>query len=284
MKEDSPSFTAIRPALLRAAHQLLDDDPKILVDPVAVGLVEGSSETELLAQSDDLQQPLLARLRSLFVLRSRFAEDALEEAVNACVRQYVILGAGLDTFAYRQPSWASSLRIFEVDHPTTQRWKRARLIEANVALPSNLEFCAVDFEQSSLGAALAATSLDFKVPTFFSWLGVTQYITDDAIDATFRFVRSFPRRSEMVFTSVPPDHLLDQEEVDFVKAIMARNASHGEPWISRFDPCELTERLLHLGFSHAFHLSSDQADARYFAGRRDALRVTKIEQLIRATV
>ncbi len=158
------------------------------------------------------------------------------------------------------------------------------MVEANVASPGNVEFCGIDFEKSSLAQALAATSLEFEVPTFFSWLGVTQYINDEAIDATLGFVRSFPPRSEMIFTFVPPDDLLDQEEIVFAHASMERNAARGEPWISRFDPRELTRRLLGFGFSRAFHLSPDEAGARYFAGRHDTLRAPKLEQLMRVTV
>src|SRR5262244_3851139 len=120
MAERQASKTAIAPAVIRAAHQILDAHPKILDDPVAIGLVEGSSAAEIRAQAPDLQQPLKRLVRSSFVVRSRFAEDQLAEAVRAGVQQYVLLGAGLDTFAYRQPAWAQPLRIIEVDHPASQ--------------------------------------------------------------------------------------------------------------------------------------------------------------------
>jgi methyltransferase (TIGR00027 family) len=124
MQERQASWTAIYTAIFRAAHQLLDATPKILDDPVAVGLVEGASEADIRAQAADFQQPLQRLARSLFVVRSRFAEDQLAEAVKAGVGQYVILGAGLDTFAYRQPAWALTLQVIEVDHPAFQTLKR----------------------------------------------------------------------------------------------------------------------------------------------------------------
>src|SRR5262252_5671523 len=140
MDEERPSFTAEGAAVMRAIHQTLDSEPKILDDPICVRLVDSQSDIyksrlELLAL---LPAPSRLQLKATFVMRSRFAEDCLAQSIGNGVRQYVLLGAGLDTFAYRQPPWASSLRIFEVDYPATQRWKRRRLSESGISVPSNL--------------------------------------------------------------------------------------------------------------------------------------------------
>jgi methyltransferase (TIGR00027 family) len=158
-------------SMLRAVHQVLDADPKILDDPLAVGLVEGSSREEILAAPPGFLPPVW--FRSIFVLRSRYTEDSLGEAVANGIGQYVLLGAGMDTFAYRQPSWAARLRIFEIDHPESQKVKREHLVKRGIAVPANVEFCPIDFENSSLVEGLATSSLDHRAPTFFSWLGVT---------------------------------------------------------------------------------------------------------------
>ena len=150
MEEGKPSQTAIAPAVLRAAHQILDQKPRILDDPIAVGLVEGSDREQILEQATALNSRQMKSWRSLFVMRSRYAEDCLKEAAEKGVRQFVILGAGLDTFAYRQPEWATTFKIFEVDHPNTQGWKRERLKTASVAIPSNVVFVPCDFEKTDL--------------------------------------------------------------------------------------------------------------------------------------
>jgi methyltransferase (TIGR00027 family) len=167
---------------MRVLHQMFDDEPKILEHPIAVRLVDKQSTFFKLNQELLEHLPVATRLRfkSAFVIRSRYAEDCLAESLSNGVRQYVVLGAGLDTFAYRQPSWADSLRIFEVDHPATQRWKRRRLAEAGISVPRNVTLVPVDFEKISLAAGLTQAGLDFATPTFFSLLGVSQYLGEEA--------------------------------------------------------------------------------------------------------
>jgi methyltransferase (TIGR00027 family) len=283
MKEDAPSFTAVFAAWLRAAHQVLDDDPKILADPLAVGLVEGSSEDELLANSEDLHSPGMKGLRSALVLRSRYAEDALAESATS-IGQYVILGAGLDSFAYRQPPWARHLRIFEVDHPATQRWKRERLAEVGIELPPNLVFCPIDFEHSSLAEGLGDVSFNRETPTFFSWLGVTQYLTNRSIDQTLGHVASLPPPTQIVFTFLLPDGAIGASDAADVATASSIAAARGEPWITRIEPQSLSERLRGLGFSAALHLTPALAKDRYYSGRTDELPVPVIEQLMLARV
>src|SRR5271167_3788406 len=144
MRAAKPSRTAQRVAIRRAAHQLLDD-PKVFDDPLAVALADGESE-----RPPDAQQPYSRALRAFIAVRSRYAEDQLGRAVERGVRQYVVLGAGLDTFAYRNPFRSAGLHVFEVDHPATQEWKREQLREAGIAIPGEMKFAAVDFETQAL--------------------------------------------------------------------------------------------------------------------------------------
>ena len=283
MRDDASSLSAVIPALLRAAHQIFDARPLIFDDPVAVGLVERSTEREILMNAELLQSSAMKRQRSAFILRSRYAEDCLAEVAEH-VGQYVILGAGLDTFAYRQPAWAKRLRIFEVDHPATQRWKEERLAKAGLWMPPNLTLAPIDFERASLRRTLDEVKLDTDVPTFFSWLGVTQYLTDSAIERTLEYVASFPRSSQIVITVAVPEDMLAPGAAQVAALNAATAAERGEPWINRLSPSALSERLKHLGFSSAFHLTPDEAEKRYFAGRSDDLRVPVIEQLLLATV
>jgi methyltransferase (TIGR00027 family) len=200
------------------------------------------------------------------------------------VRQYVLLGAGLDTFAYRQPAWASSLRIFEVDHPGSQLWKRERLGEAKVGVPANLTFVPVDFERASPRQGLSAAAFDFGAATFLSWLGVTQYLTLEAIEQTLGFVLSLPRGSEIAFEFIVPGDLLPADEAAVFEALAARAADIGEPWLTRFRPHELRTKLLAMGFCEVIHLSPQEANDRYFRGRRDGLAAWSAAQMIRAIV
>jgi methyltransferase (TIGR00027 family) len=280
---DAPSLTAVLPALLRAAHQVFDARPLILDDPVAVGLVERSTEREILANAELLQTSAMKRLRSSFVLRSRYAEDCLAEVAEH-VGQYVILGAGFDTFAYRQPAWAKRLRIFEVDHPATQRGKEERLAKADVWVPPNLSFVPIDFERASLRRSLDEAKLDTDVPTVFSWLGVTQYLTDVAIDRTLEYVASFPRSSRIVITVAVPEEMLTPGAAKGAVFNAAASAERGVPWINRLSPRLLSDHLQRLGYSSSCHLTPDEAEKRYYAGRTDDLRVPVIEQLLLGTV
>ena len=284
MIEGQPSRTAIRCTVLRAAHQVLDGDPKVLRDPIAVGLVEGSREKELRSDAQTLQGPTFRAIRAVLIMRSRYVEDLLESEAAAGIRQFVILGAGLDTFAYRQPAWAGTLALFEVDHPATQEWKRAVLKQARITQPSNLRFCPVDFETTALPEALKATGFNFQSPAVFSWLGVTQYLTQTAIDSTLRFILSLPPGSSIVFTFVLPDSSLDPSDVPLLATAVEIASAGGEPFITRFEPTTLRARLASMGFSEAVHFSSESANESYFLARPDGLRTPSWEHLIWATV
>lgn len=282
MERRRASTTMVQTAILRAAHQVLDDDPKILDDPLAVGLVEGSSKDEILAAPLGPWPP--PWFRAIFVLRSRYTEDSLEQAVSAGVAQYVLLGAGMDTFAYRQPSWARKLRIIEIDHPESQAFKRERLLQRGIAIPDNVEFCPIDFERESLAKGLVKSSLDSIAPAFFSWLGVTQYLTGEAIDTTLRLVLAMPPRSELLTEYITPPDSWAGDELDFMRKVPQLASELGEPWLTYFTPDEIAEHLRGLGFSRVAHLSLDEATSRYFINRRDGLRPPESMRLLRAFV
>jgi methyltransferase (TIGR00027 family) len=282
MAPSQRSRTIEIPAIMRALHQTIDDDPKILTDPIAIRLIDADDDRQWLAPL--LDHPFAKQWRAGFALRARYAEDCLAERVQPGTHQYVILGAGLDTFAYRQPPWGASLRIFEVDQPATQQWKRDRLQAANIAIPSNLTFVPIDFERASIPEALRATDFAFDAATLCSWMGVTQYLTRDALDATFRFVLSLPPSSEIVFSFILPQEALSGVEAEALVIAAQRAAEVGEPWLTRLCGDELAVRLRSMGFSHTIHLTPAQARERYFGNRRDGLKERRGEQLMRAIV
>ena len=254
MQASVPSRTAEAVAAARAAHQLLDD-PRLFDDPLAVR-ISGVDERVLRANDD----PTRKTRRTYFAARSRFAEDALRAALEGGVCQYVILGAGLDTFAYRNSDQA--LRIFEVDQQSTQDWKRQRLATVSIAIPSNVMFVPADFERASLGHALTAAGFDPAKPSFFSWLGVTVYISRDAVFSTLSYVASV--RGEIVFDyGEPPTALKPEQRVAF-EAMAKRVQDLGERWITYFAPVALHAELNRVGFDVVEDLASSDIALRYF--------------------
>ena len=296
MEEGRPSATAIGAAIVRAAHLLLDDDPKIFQDPLALSLSGAESEAALHATYEARQaawarrstpehaQALARYSRADMTMRQRYTEEALGQALERGVAQYVILGAGLDSFAYRRRDLGAVVRVFEVDHPATQQWKRARLRELHIALPSNLTFVPLDFEQHTLAEGLHAGSHRPELPTFVSWLGVTMYLTDAAVFETLRYVASLAPGSEIVFQYVVPEALLNDEGRQVLASIQANVASRGEPLVRVFEPTTLAARVKALGFTQVWDFGPEEADAHYCAGRTDGLRTPPHSHLIKARV
>ena len=280
MDDYSPSQTAIGTARIRAAHQILDDDPKVLDDPIAVGLVPGSQSEDVLANEAQFEAAALRAIRAILVMRSRYVEDLLGDLAEKGLRQYVILGAGLDTFAYRQPAWAQGLTVIEVDHPATQSWKRSVLQERGVSLPRNLEFCPVDFERMSLNDGLQLSSFDRRHAALFSWLGVTQYLTDEAVSSTLRYICSLSRGSSIVFSFVLPDEQLQGEDKELRLFAAEVAASRGEPFLTHFEPQVLRNQLEGMGYSRVVHFTPEAANTRYFANRGDGLQAPGYEHLM----
>jgi len=278
------SRTALGVAALRAVHRLVDGEPKILDDPIAARLLDADVLQQIQANPARVHEPLARGLRSHVVLRSRYAEERMAQAAQRGVRQCVILGAGFDTFAYRQPDWARSLRIYEVDHRATQEEKRQRLQSAGIPIPANLEFVAIDFESISLREGLRSSSLDFSRPAFFSCLGVLVYLTREAANAVFQLVATFPASSEFVFTFSTTDSSLSGHEAAG-RASLARSAGAlGEPWQTHFEPDALLRDLGALGFSPIDFLSPEAADRTYFQGRNDGLRAPRRGSICAAQV
>jgi methyltransferase (TIGR00027 family) len=268
---DAPSHTAYRVAVSRAAHQLLDE-PHVLEDPIALAIVGAAAVAAIRAAPLRYRLPPARYLRAFLVARSRVAEEALAHAVRRGVRQYVVLGAGLDTFAYRNPYPADGLTVFEVDHPATQAWKRGQLETAGIALPPSLRFVAVDFETQQLGEPLAGAGLRAEEPAFFSWLGVSMYLTRAAIGATLGYVAGLPRGSGIVFDyAVPPAGLSPVRRL-VVHALLKRVAAAGEPWKTFFEPRALAAELRALGLTELEDLGPEELNARFFAERSDGLR------------
>jgi methyltransferase (TIGR00027 family) len=248
MHESQPSQTAERAAVLRAAHRRLDPPP-ILDDPLAGRLVGAARIAEMRANRASHDPMVLQRLRASIAIRSRYAEDCLREAVAHGVRQYVILGAGLDSFAYRCELPAEALRVFEVDHPATQAWKRERLAAAGIAEPARVAFVPCDFERQQLRAALVAGGVDLSRPLFVSWLGVTMYLERAAVLATLRVVAGCAPGSEIVFEYVRPIDQLPPLAAAAIEGLQTRAAAVGEPWRSAFDPAELAKDLAAVGLT-----------------------------------
>lgn len=269
MNSEQPSITAMRAAKSRAKHQLLDT-PLIFEDPLSLQILGGENgDLRLQSMSDGA----LARgFRAALVARSRIAEDELHDAVKRGVRQYVVLGAGLDTFAYRNPYPATVLQVFEVDHPATQRWKRRLLADASIEIPSNLRFVEVDFETQSLHERLHSAGFNFEKPTQFSWLGVTMYLTPAAIFQTLRMIASNVPDAGIVFDYVPGYASRDILGKLFLRILTRRFTKLGEPWTGLLDPAMLIAELGAMGFSYVHDTSVEALNDRFFKGRRDGLR------------
>ena len=279
MLPGQPSRTLLVPAVARAAHQLFDA-PLILDDPLAVGLVPQTSRETLLATAEEHRTEAARLSRSLFAVRSRFAEDRLAAAVSRGVRQYVMLGAGIETFPWRQRDLVKVLRIFFSDHPATLSWAKNVFRERGLAVPANLLFVPCDLEQRQIGQHLAGAGLAIGLPTFVSILGVLQFLTAQTIDALFAFFASLPAGSEAVFSFVIPDDELGGLDLNEIRSSMARGSHMGEPWLTRRRPADMLIHLRSFGYRQIFHLAPEEAQRRYFSARSDRLAAPLRDQLI----
>ncbi|HXY98225.1 MAG TPA: class I SAM-dependent methyltransferase [Steroidobacteraceae bacterium] len=279
--KDQPSLTAWRVALSRAAHQVLDRPP-VLDDPIALAIVGERGVAQIRVAALRYNLPPARYLRAFLVARSRVAEEALADSVRRGVRQYVVLGAGLDTFAHRNPFPAAELRVFEVDHPATQAWKRRQLAAASLAPPESLTFVPVDFESQALPERLESAGFRAGEPAFFSWLGVTMYLERATVLGTLAFVARLPEGSGVVFDYAVPPATLGPVRRMLQRALMRRVAVAGEPWKSFFDPRELADELRALGFRQLEDLGPEALNARYFGERADALRVGGLGRVMSA--
>jgi len=277
MQDQTASKTALATAYMRAAHQLLDDKPLLLSDPVALPLLGAHAAETIRGALARHQSPGGKALRAHVVLRARFTEDRLEEAAAKGVTRYIMIGAGFDSFALRQPSWAGTLKIVEVDHPATQSAKRERLAKAGLSEPENLIFAPADFEREELGEVLARCAIGPGEPAFFSWLGVTMYLEEAAIDTTLRAIAAFAPGSELTLTFTQP---LDETS----STLAAVTSDLGEPFVSFFTPEEIEAKLRHTGFSGIDFLTPEKAEALYFTTLRNDLPVPKRTGILCASV
>jgi len=258
MKTDESSRTALMVARQRAAHQVLDHGA-ILDDPFAMKIL-GEDEKDVLQFAN--QHPMASIGRLFTTARSRIAEDALSRAVERGIRQIVILGAGLDTFALRNPHGALQIRIYEVDHPATQASKRQRLAEAQIALPPWLIFVPVDFEQDDVGNKLAAAGFQQDSPAFFTWLGVVPYLTEDAVGHTLGYISSVPN-SEVVFDYMEPPEASSEELRQIEKVRTEQLRKIGESSVSRFQPAGIAAILRSHGFCAIEDIDFQEITSRF---------------------
>jgi methyltransferase (TIGR00027 family) len=284
-----PDLTAVGAAFGRAAHVLLDDPPYVFDDALSIKLAGEdvlraaqllTTDGRLLASRDDPR----SKWRGTFVGRARFVEDLVADRLGRGVDQYVILGAGLDTFAQRKPDLASRLRIFEVDERRTQQWKKERLRELAMPAPQNLRFVPVDFETGdSWVRAIVMNGFDLAHPTVIASTGVTQYISVDAIAATLREAAELTPGTTFVCTFMLPLDLIDPEERELHARTQEAAAARGFPWISFYSPEQFQSLAVEAGFNDVRHVSASELDHRYFAARHDGLRAASGEHLITAT-
>ena len=268
------SKTAVLVAAIRASH-LRWDRPPIFTDDYALRMT--TPFWRLVATNRLLNRLIVHRVLGVFrpihtenILRIRYAEDRLQEAVDTGVGQYVILGAGLDTFALRHAELADRLRVFEVDHPSSQSMKRERVIVINGSVPAHLIFVAVDFETECLDEKLTAAGFDASAPAFFSWLGTTYYLTKEAIRDTLKRISAVAASgSRLVLDYKYPRRLIPEESLLFADKVDQFVAKRGEPMRSTFAPEELTAELKRPGFSQLDSVPPEEQARRYLQGRSD---------------
>jgi methyltransferase (TIGR00027 family) len=278
----TPDSTAVRVALWRALHVLVDPPPHVLNDETGLQLAAPDNGWR---RRPDMDPQGTARFRAAIVARARFVEDAVIEQAGRGVRQYVLLGAGLDTFAQRRPDVASTLRIFEVDQPGHQAWKRQRLLECGYGIPDWLRLVPVDFEAgASLWEHLAAAGFDATQPAVVASTGVTLYLTREAIATTLRRIATLAPGSTLVMTFNLPLDLVEAEERPAMQWAEAGARASGTPFISLFSPDEMLALARDCRLPNARHVSTAELTERYFAGRPDGLRPGSGEQILLATV
>jgi methyltransferase (TIGR00027 family) len=277
MRAGKPSRMARGAAAYRALHQRLDGGA-IFRDPYASRILDAGT----LATLDEMAaDPSLTPMRLFISARSRFSEDALGASVARGTRQVVVLGAGLDTFALRNPYVGEGVRVFEVDFPATQEWKREQLKQAALAVPPSLTFAPVDFERQSLGDGLAPSGFRVDQPAFFQWLGVVPYLTREAISQTLAFIAGIPD-AEVVFDYAEPFENYPAERRAHIMGVAESAAARGEPWLSLFDPSELAALLRDKGFSTIEDLGLAALSDRYYGTLKQGIPIGPGGHVVRA--
>jgi methyltransferase (TIGR00027 family) len=284
VKRDSPSLTAHRVAIMRAAHQIFDN-PRVFEDPIALNIIGTKGVSDIRSEKQKFESRIHKYLRAIVVARSRFVEDELSVAIKRGIRQYVILGAGLDTFAYRNPHPPIDLRVFEVDFPSTQEWKRRQLDAAKIFIPESLVFTPIDFENQLLADQLRKVGFRTDEPSFFSCLGVTMYLGRETMINTMKHISSSTSPgSEIIF-----DYVIPPSSQRFLLRLVFRLLSNkvrsfGEPWKTFYDPNSLIRDVKAMGFTQVEDIGPDEINARFFNDRADKLMVGTLGHLMKAQV
>jgi len=277
-KKTEPDSTAVRTALWRALHAEVDAKPHILEDETGL---------KLIAPPDDWQQrpdmKFTKRLRASIVARARFIEDLIIEQSKQGISQYVILGAGLDTFAQRRPDIASKLQIYEIDQPGTLEWKQQRLNESGFGIPGSLHFVPVDFETSSWWKELLKAGFDISKPAVVACTGVTLYLTKEAIISTLNQIAKLAQCSKLAMTFYLPINLLDEEDKPMQKIAEKGAREAGTPFVSFFAPNEILDLAREAGFKEAKTISTKDMEELYFKNRSDNLLPASGEVFLLAT-
>ncbi len=280
---DQPSNTAMTAAAARAAHLIVDDQPLIFNDHLAAALLGEQADDLISYHRLHSSHVVLASARAQVTCRSRYAEDQLARAARDGITQYVILGAGLDTFASRA-QLAGSLQVFEADHPATQDWKRRQLAAAGMTEPASVTYVPIDLTVSSVTSSLVSSGLDPARPAFISWLGVTMYLTGEAISRALADLGQLAPGTELVTDYMLPAGLRDADGLAYADMVMPSTAERGEPWLSFFNPEEMSELLTARGFSAPSHLHQRETISPALWQRTDGLRPIELSVLAHASV
>jgi len=283
MEDGQLSFTALTAAAARAAHLIVDQEPWIFADGLAAQLLGEQAEELISYHKLHGTHPVLAGARVQVTCRSRYTEDALSRAVSRGVGQYVILGAGLDSFAYRA-GLAGRVRVFEVDHPATQDWKRRALAAAQVPVPEAVTFVAVDLATDSLAGPLLAAGFDTAAPALVSWLGVTMYLTPDAVADIMTAVGRLAPGTELVADYMLPAGLRDEAGAVYGELVAQAAAERGEPWLSCFAPGEMADMARRAGFREVRNVRQRDAIPAGLWQRPDSLRPAALAVLCHGAV
>jgi methyltransferase (TIGR00027 family) len=276
-----PDSTAVRTALWRALHAEVDAPPHVIDDRIGLQL---AAPDPAWRQRPDMNEYATPGVRASIVARARFVEDLVTEQTDRGVEQYVLLGAGLDTFAQRRPEIASRIRVFEVDQPGPQAWKKQRLVELGFGIPDWLRFVPVDFESGdSWWERLLANGFDANEPCVVASLGVSMYLTRAATEATLRQIASLSPGSTLVMTFLRPLELVAPEEQPMHQATDAAARASGTPFVSYYSPTDILAMARDAGFAAARHVTAADYTQRYFVDRTDGLRPFTTEELLVAT-
>jgi methyltransferase (TIGR00027 family) len=277
---EAPDSTAVRTALWRAMHVQVDPPPHVLDDEIGLQLAAPDDDWR---SRPDMDPQVTSAFRAAMVARARFVEDLITEQADCGVTQYVILGAGLDTLAQRRPELAARLRIFEVDRPGPQAWKRRRLVELGYGIADWLQLVPIDFEQDADWMKhLTAAGFDLSQPAVFVSTGVTMYLTEDATAATLRKIAGCAPGSTLAMTFLLPFELVDDADRPGLRASKAGAQASGSPFLSFYTPSEMLTLAHEAGFSDARHVSGRSLAAQYFAARPDGLRPSSGEDFLLA--